>query len=173
VGVDLNGDETAIGAEEFDVFFRIARDKGFRITIHAGECGPASNVGYALSKIKALRIGHGLAAVNDPNVLHSLAERDCALEICPTSNEILGLVSETKELPLKVLQEYDVPFTICTDNPARCKTSLSQELFKVAKAFTFSVAKVKELTYSSLQYSFANEETKSLLKSKLRADDSS
>ena len=167
VGVDLNGDEDAISGKEFEVFFKIAKDKGLGITVHAGECGSTSNVREAVDQLYAQRIGHGLAAVHDADLLRILAERNCALEICPESNRILRKISRIEELPLKILQEYGVPFVICSDNTARNRTSLSQELFKIAKAFRFSSVTLKEITLSSLKHSFTDLETKKSIKSKL------
>jgi len=167
VGVDINGDEAAVGAEEFEVFFKIAKENGFKITVHAGECGPASNVQYALEHLNAMRIGHGLAAASNPSLLKTLSKRKCALEICPTSNRILGLVSGEAELPLKILRGHGVPFVVCSDNPARCKTTLSEEIFKIAKTFMLSPSEIRHIVYSSLDHCFADPETKERLKLKL------
>ena len=168
VGVDLNGDEEAVSSTEFAVFFKLARERGLNVTVHAGECGPASNVEYAAKELGASRIGHGIAARDDPQILRLLAERGCALEICPTSNEILQLTTETRELPLETLREHGVPFVICTDNPARCSTTLSEELFKVAKAFGLSPADIEGLVHRSLVHAFASDEAKRELQETIR-----
>ena len=167
VGVDLNGDETAFDGEEFKVFFKMAKYKNFKITVHAGECGPPSNVQQAIDLLNAQRIGHGLASIKDTNLLQKLSEKNCALEICPTSNKVLGLISKIGELPLEIFKNYGVPFVICTDNPARCKTSLSEELFKIAKSFSLSFSDIQHITYLSFKHSFADEETKKKIELKL------
>jgi len=167
VGVDLNGDETAAGAEGFEFFFNVARNHGFRVTVHAGEFGPAENVRYAVDTLRASRIGHGIAASEDSGTLELLAENNCPLEICPTSNSILGLAPKTEDLPLRLLKNSGVPFVICSDNPARCRTSLSEELFKVAKAFDFSIGDIESLVLDSMKRSFADVETKALMINKL------
>jgi len=167
VGVDLNGEEEGTKDERFQVFFRMASDRGFNITVHAGEVGPASHIWYAVDQLRAQRIGHGLRAVEDVRLLRTLAERNCALEICPSSNKLLGLVSGIEALPLKSFQEYGVPFVICTDNPARCRTSLSTELFKITKSFGLSLSEIKEIAFSSLKYSFADAQTKKTLRSRI------
>ncbi|MFH1737645.1 MAG: adenosine deaminase [bacterium] len=168
VGVDLNGVETAQGAEPFKTFFKIAHQQGLHTSVHAGEVGPASNVSYAIDELKASRIGHGLASIETPDLLQTLAERECALEICPTSSVILGIVDRTEDLPLKVFSRYGVPFVICTDNPgSRCKTSISEEFYKVANAFSLSLFDLRTLTLRALKYSFADEATKKKVALKL------
>jgi len=60
-----------------------------------------------------------------------------------------------------------VPFVICTDNPARCKTSLSEELFKVSKAFSLSDSDLLHLTETALAFCFADFSTKEVLRARI------
>lgn len=165
VGVDISGDEEAQGADasEFSAFFLMARSHGFPITVHAGERGSVANVEYAVRELGASRVGHGIAAANDSRVLELLERQNCLLEICPTSNKIIGAVGRISELPLNTFYKNTVPFSICTDNPARCRTSLSDEFYKVAKSFEQSVADVRRLTSLAIVHSFADEVTKKKL----------
>ncbi|WP_157195792.1 adenosine deaminase [Bradyrhizobium sp. YR681] len=163
VGVDLNGDELAADASEFTSFFNMANDLDVPVTIHAGEVGPAENVSYAIRHLHASRIGHGIAAVESEPTLNLLAERQCVLEICPTSNKFLGIVNGYRELPLERLRERNIPFVICTDNPVRCRTSLTEELYKVAKSFSYSIDDVKQLCRASARAAFADDNTRNIL----------
>ena len=167
VGVDLNGDELAADASDFVTFFKIARDLDFPATVHAGELGPAESVAFAINELGASRIGHGIAAAKSNSVLALLAERQCALEICPTSNKFLGVVGAIRELPLKRLRELQIPFAICTDNPARCRTSLSEELYNVAKSFSYSIEDLKKLVEASARVAFVDDETRRNLMARL------
>ncbi len=170
VGVDLNGDEAAATGEMFRFFFKIALEKGLGVTIHAGECGPASNVEYAIKELGASRIGHGLAASKDPKLLSTIAENKITMELCPTSNEILGLVSRTDELYYKKLEEYGIRLVVCSDNPARNKSYLSEELFKMARSFSLTETDLVKLTFSALVASFADEKTKKMIDLRLHRE---
>jgi adenosine deaminase len=167
VGVDLNGDELAADAEEFSSFFKMANDLDFPITIHAGEVGTAENVSYAIRNLYACRIGHGIAAAKSEHTLALLAERRCTLEICPTSNKFLGLIERYRDLPLETFRDREIPFVICTDNPSRCRTSLSEELFKIAKSFSYSINDIKKLCRASVRASFAHDATRKDLLAKM------
>ena len=79
------------------------------------------------------------------------------------SNKLLGVINDVKDLPLNSLAEHGVPFTICTDNPARCHVSLSEELFSVAKAFAFSIDDIRALTKQSLKAAFIGDNQQDLL----------
>lgn len=167
VGVDLNGVETAARPEQFEAFFKIARENGLKVTAHAGEVGPADYVRTAVEALGASRIGHGIAAAQDHDLLELLARRSCALEICPTSNKLLGIVDQLSDLPFEKLLSYRVPFVICTDNPARCQTSLTEELLKVSQSCGWTSAQVRQYIYSALNFSFADHETREYLRSRL------
>ncbi len=167
VGVDLNGDELAADANEFAAFFKLAREMQLPATVHAGEVGSAENVLHAVQNLGASRIGHGIAAAQSRTVLELLAKKKCVLEICPTSNKFLGIIDSYKDLPLSQLRDNGIRFAICTDNPARCRTSMSEELFRVSKSFAYSIGELKELTRVSMEVSFADEPTRRAVIAKL------
>src|SRR3546814_16464499 len=71
--------------------FDIARDAGLGLTVHAGEvCGPES-VRDALDLVRPTRIGHGVRAIEDPDLVARLADLGTVLEVCPGSNVALGV----------------------------------------------------------------------------------
>ena len=75
VGFGIGGDEAGGPAKLFPDIFREARDLGLHVVAHAGEaCGPES-IRDAVELLGAERIGHGLTAIRDPNVMALLRER--------------------------------------------------------------------------------------------------
>ena len=169
VGVDLNGDEETASGREFEAFFKMAKVRGLGVTIHAGEVSRESQeILIAVTELGAARIGHGIAAGGDQNALSLLHEKQVCLEVCPTSNEMLGVVASIDRLPLRAFWENDVPFIICTDNPARCGTSLSEELYKVAKAFSLSGGDLRGMSVNATNHIFADEHTKRRIRAKMQ-----
>ncbi|RME36542.1 MAG: adenosine deaminase family protein [Thermoflexia bacterium] len=75
VGLDLAGDEVNYPAHRLAPLFRRARQEGLGVTIHAGEAGGASNVRDALALFHAQRIGHGIHAIENSEVVRMLRER--------------------------------------------------------------------------------------------------
>lgn len=168
VGVDLNGIESEDDLDRFQSFFNEAFSRGMKITIHAGELGNEKNIIDAIIRLNANRIGHGLAAVKNEKIMEMMSSKDIPLEICPTSNWFLHVISSTRELPLKQLSENRVAYLISTDNPAICQTDLSQELFKIYYPFGFSLEGIKKIISKSLNYAFVDEETKGKILEKLK-----
>jgi adenosine deaminase len=163
VGVDLTGLIDPIHGTAFENFFKEAHRKKLGITIHAGEgtFGSSRSVRYAVETLCASRIGHGVAAAHRRETLALLAKHHCTLEICPTSNVILGVVDSASQLPLRVFDQSKVPYVICTDNPARCRTTLSEELTEIAKPpFEKSIDDIAEMMVTAVKASFADNPTK-------------
>jgi adenosine deaminase len=163
VGVDLTGLVDTVQGNAFEHFFKEAHRRKLGITIHAGEgnFGSSRSVRYAVETLCASRIGHGVAAAHRRDTLALLAEHDCTLEICPKSNVLLGVVGSVSQLPLRVFDRSKVPYVICTDNPARCATTLSEELCEIAKPpFEKSIDDIAKMMVTAVKASFADDNTK-------------
>lgn len=119
VGIDLAGDEETPHPAELPFLFREAKHRfGLGLTVHAGETGRPENIRAALEQFDADRIGHGTAAGKDPELLELLAKRNVCVEVCPISNRLTGAVSPEESHPLREFQKHEVPFVLCSDNPA-------------------------------------------------------
>lgn len=128
VGLDLAGDEETAYPTELPSLFRKAKDQfGLGITIHAGETGRVDNVRAAVELFGADRIGHGTAASKDPHLLDLLARQDICIEVCPISNRLTGAVPIDEAHPLLEFRRHQVPFVICSDNPAIHQRGLADD----------------------------------------------
>src|SRR6266496_2913975 len=85
VAVGIGGDEQKAPPELFRDQFAYAKDQGLRLTAHAGESAGPESIWGALN-LGAERIGHGLTAGQDPELIEELATRQIPVEICLTSN---------------------------------------------------------------------------------------
>jgi adenosine deaminase len=117
VGFGLSNDERRGPAEDFERAFRIAEQAGLLLVPHAGELlGPAS-VSMTLDRLHADRIGHGVRAVEDPEVVKRLAAAGVTLEVCPSSNVALGVAPDAAAVPVRTLFEAGVPVALGADDP--------------------------------------------------------
>src|SRR5260370_10270050 len=85
VGIGIGGDEQKAPPELFRDAYAWSADHGMRLTAHAGETGPPESVSGALN-LRVERIGHGLTAFHDPDLVHELPQRQVPVEIYLTSN---------------------------------------------------------------------------------------
>lgn len=126
-GIDLAGDEVSYPPDRFAEPFREAREAGLGITVHAGEWAGADSISSAIHHLGAERIGHGIRAVENSEVIGLLYDSLIALEICPTSNLQTGAVRGMTQHPLVDLFNLRLRVTLNTDDPSISATTLSEE----------------------------------------------
>lgn len=160
VGIGIGGDERRAAPELFREVYREAKRHGLRLTAHAGEtAGPESVVG-ALDALGAERIGHGLNAWQDRELLARLAESQVPLEICLTSNLRTGCCPAAADHPLKRYLDLGLMVVLNSDDPAMFETSLAREYQLAQEVFALSDAQLRTLAMNSFRASFLAEEKK-------------
>ncbi len=135
IAFGMGGTELAHPAIEFRDVYDYAAANGLRRLVHAGEIGGPDSVREAIEILRAERIGHGIAAAADPELMALLAERSIGLEICPTSNLRTGALARQlgraevtlSEHPLPILFRAGIPISLSTDDPAMFDTTLARE----------------------------------------------
>jgi aminodeoxyfutalosine deaminase len=127
VGVGLGGLEADFPPDAYASVFELARAQGLGSVPHAGEAAGPPSIRGALDALGADRIRHGIRAVDDPDLVVELREREIVLDVCPVSNVRTGLVSSLELHPLRELVKGGVPCTINTDDPAMFDTDLTRE----------------------------------------------
>jgi len=116
-GFGLSHDERLGRVADFAAAARIAKDAGLMVVPHAGFYESAWHVRECVELLCADRIGHGITAAADPATLELLAERNVAIELCPTSYPPLGVVGSMAEVPLRAFMAAGVPVALGTDDP--------------------------------------------------------
>ena len=170
VAFGIGGDEAGGPAKDFPDIFREARDLGLHGVAHAGEaCGPES-IRDAVELLGAERIGHGLTAIHDAEVMALLRERRIPVEVCPSSNVSTGLIERFEDHPLPQLLEAGLVVTLNSDDPAMFGTSLQGEFLEVARCFEFSRDVMAGLLQNAVRASFLNEAEKERLNERWQAE---
>jgi aminodeoxyfutalosine deaminase len=151
VGFGIGGDEAAGPAGWFKDVFETAASSGLAILPHAGETVGPDSV-WACVNMGATRIGHGIRAVDDPELLEHLREHHIPLDVCITSNIRTGAVASFEEHPVRRLFDAGVPITLNSDDPALFGTTLSNEYRIAAERFGFSEDELRILAENSFRY---------------------
>src|SRR5215471_11423519 len=135
VGIDIAGPRP--GGVRWDYrqiapHVEAARAAGLGVTIHVGEEGGELGVAElheVVDVLKPDRIGHGILAAGEPELMGSLAEAGIVLEICPTSNLLTKALADEDAVcsTFRAFLENGVAFTIATDGPEMMRTHLRDE----------------------------------------------
>ena len=126
VGFDLAGDEARWPTSTHRPAFEAARAAGLKLTCHAGEAGPPSNVEEALD-LGVERIAHGVLGAREPAVVARVRSEGVTLDLCPSANWKCNLVARIEDHPLPELVRSGVRCTISTDSATVAGTTLSAE----------------------------------------------
>ncbi len=157
IGIGIGGDEARGPAEPFRALYAEAKAAGLHLLAHAGEStgpvhGPASI--WAALNIGAERIGHGLAAQHDADLLRILAERQIPIEINLTSNIRTGCCPAYDQHPLREYFEGGLFLTLNSDDPPMFGANLLDEYITVQREFAFSLEQMREFAANSVEASF-------------------
>jgi adenosine deaminase len=167
-GIDLTGNEVRYPPSLFKAPFERARSAGLGLTVHAGEATGADSVRVAVEELNAQRIGHGIHAVENSNVVSLLYERHVGLEVCPTSNFQTGAVPHLTLHPLLDLFSLRLPVTINTDDPSVSDTTLSDEYIVAIRTVGLSKQMILQAIWNAIDVAFIPEEERSDLRSQFR-----
>jgi Adenosine deaminase len=136
--LDLSGDELAQPIECFRPLYRTARHAGLRLKAHVGEWGTADDVWRAVEELELDEVQHGIAAAASPSVMRMLADNHIRLNVCPTSNVMLGRVDELAKHPIRKLYDAGVIVTINTDDVLVFGNGVSEEFLALYRAEVFN-----------------------------------
>jgi adenosine deaminase len=148
VGIDIAGPRPNGGRypyRDLGPLVEQARSAGLGVTIHVGEEGGAhgiEEVGEVVESLRPDRVGHGILAAQDEEIMRALLEAGTVLEICPTSNLLTRALPDEDALrdTIRTFADRGVAFTIATDGPEMMRTHLRDELELLLSAGALSEA---------------------------------
>lgn len=148
--IDLYDDESGQPLENLKELYRVARQAGLKCKAHAGEFGTAESVRETVESLDLDAVQHGIAAASSPEVMRWLADRKIPLNICPTSNVVLGRVPSMRQHPIRILYDHGVKVTVNSDDVILFDQSVSGEYLNLLEAGLFSPDELDEIRRNGL-----------------------
>ena len=166
-GFGMAGEERFGDVEDYVRAFEIAREAGLGITVHAGELAGWQSVAGALDHIRPARIGHGVRAIENPDLVRRIADEGVVLECCPVSNIELKVFDGFADHPFPRLRDAGCKVTLNSDDPPYFWTSLRKEYDVAAEHFGMDDKALAAVTRTALEAAFVDRRTKTALLAKL------
>jgi adenosine deaminase len=129
----------------------MAKDMNVTRKAHAGEFGTAEDVLEACEVLELQEVHHGIAAARSKPVMKWLANNKIQLNICPTSNIMLGRVKSYEEHPIRILYDHGIPVTVNTDDLLIFNQSVSQEFWNLFRAGLMTAEELDEIRLTGLK----------------------
>lgn len=154
IGVTLGGSEALFPANPFIHFFKAANKLGLHLSIHAGETLGPESIHFAINNLGVERIGHGIRAIEDQQLMKILAKKQIPLEVCVTANLQTKIYPCLKAHPLAALYQAGIPITVNTDDPTFFRTDLNTE-FKLLEELGLTESNIQEIKTNAWKFKFA------------------
>ena len=164
VAIDLCGPEEEGFAIKYKKAIDLARDLGYRVTIHAGEAASGKNVIDAINLLGAERIGHGINIKDMKEAYDLVKSTNVTLEMCPTSNLHTKAIDKVNNYPFFNFYKDELSVTLNTDNRTVSDVDLTNEVNLIKENFNMSEEDY-EIYLNSVDATFAGEDTKVWLRS--------
>lgn len=148
--MDLYSHQEACTPEAVQSLYAKARAAGMKLKAHVGEFGGAEEVRRTIEVLDLDEVQHGIGAAESVEVMRWLSENQIQLNVCPTSNVMLGGVSDLASHPIRVLFDNGVPVTINTDDLMIFGQSVSEEYRNLYQAGVFSAKELNDIRRASL-----------------------
>jgi adenosine deaminase len=164
IAVGIGGSEQEFPPGVYAGVYREARERGFHLTAHAGEAAGPGSILEAVEALDVERIGHGVRAQEDPEVVALLRAREIPLEMCIISNVRTGVVRSAAEHPVRRYYDGGLVITVNSDDPVMFNTTLTDEYVALAGDLGFSLDEIKQVALNAVRASFLPpDEKRSLL----------
>lgn len=165
-GIDFAGPEAPFPPNTIESQIEHGVNKGFNLTLHAGECGCMHNVMESI-RLGAKRIGHGVAINRDELALQEVKAQGILLEMCPKSNIQTKAIRDLSDLNLSYLLKEEIPFLINTDNRTVTQTSLNEEYELLLQHNLITLEQIETINKNAIDYAFLSDSERRYIKSNL------
>ena len=163
VGFDFADRDIGFELRRFAPLIDKARNAGLRFTTHCGEDKvpeAAQHIRMAIEELRAERIGHGIYAVQDRQVVELARRQRVLFELCPTSNWLTSSVASIADHPIRKFMQLGVDVSINSDDPGLFGIDLTHEYEVLQRDLRFTQEEFDRLNDLAAAHSFVAADIK-------------
>jgi len=164
ITVDLGGNEAQDPPGPFAETYNRASTMGLHRVAHAGEAAGPDSIWDAIRSLDVERIGHGVTAHQDPELVEYLKREQIVLEMCPVSNQRTGVVPSIKKHPIREYFDQGLLVTVSSDDPSLFHTDMNNEYIQLHQQLGFTIPELFQISMNGVDAAFLGEERKSQLR---------
>jgi len=170
VAVDIGGSERGFPPEPYKPVYSRAREMGLHLVAHAGEAAGPESIWGAVKHLDVERIGHGTAAIKDPDLMAHLRDNGVTIETCPVSNVRTNAVPSVREHPVRTFYDMGIRITVNSDDPSMFGTDMNNEYVQLHEQLGFTVPELFQISLNAVDSAFLPEEEKMKLREKFHEE---
>ncbi|MEO5902318.1 MAG: adenosine deaminase [Ilumatobacteraceae bacterium] len=159
-GYGLGGAEVGNPPTKFARYFDELHRRGYKVSAHAGEEGPADYVRQAVDDLGVDRVDHGVHVLDDPELVARLAGERVPFTVCPLSNVRLQVVPDLVSHPLPAMVAAGLTVMINSDDPAYFASYVGDNYEQCTHTFGLGPAAVAGLAAASIHASYLPDDRK-------------
>jgi adenosine deaminase len=171
IGIGGDSVERDIDHRAFAPAFAEAKRRGLRRTIHAGEDGPADNIGIALDDLGCERIDHGFRLLDSRDITKQVVDQRVPVTVCPISNVVIAnVIPDVAHHPIARQRAAGVLVTINSDDPGMMGSDVADDYAAVHEAFGFDLETMEQLSLDSVEACWAPDDEKAALRARFNGE---
>jgi adenosine deaminase len=171
IGVGGDSVERDIDHRAFAPAFEEAKRQGLRRTIHAGEDGPAGNIGIALDDLGCERIDHGFRLLDSDEVTKQVIDRRVPVTACPISNVVIAnVIPDVAHHPIALQRSRGVLVTVNSDDPGMMGSDVADDYAAVHEAFGWDLQTMEQLSLDGIEACWAPDDEKAALRARFNQE---
>jgi adenosine deaminase len=148
--IDLYGEELIREPSDYKDLYKEARKTGMRLKAHTGEFGDAESIRNTVEILELDEVQHGVSAAQSPEVMNWLRENNIQLNVCPSSNIILGRAKSMKDHPIRVLIDNGLSVTVNTDDLMLFGQGINDEYLNLYNAGTLTAHELDQIRINGI-----------------------
>ena len=148
--IDLYGNELIRSADAYLFIYSTAEKYKMKLKAHSGEFGDAKSVRQTIEMLHLNEVQHGVSIASDKEIMNWVKNNNIRLNVCPTSNIILGRTNDLANHQARVLYDNGVLITINSDDIMLFDQSVSEEYMNLFEAGLFTASELNDIREQGL-----------------------
>jgi adenosine deaminase len=164
IGLGMDGAEAPDPPEKFAAAYGLAKGAGLRLTSHASEDAPPTNITTCLDVLGCERIDHGYHILEDQAVLARCRDQGIYFTCCPTSTAVVYGWPDLTHHPIKDMVAEGLRVMLNSDDPTMFHTDIGKEYVDLCTALDYGTEQVRAFCLNGVDATWLDDTDKTRMR---------